>query len=189
MIARLLYWASRWLPCKLIPRGTDNGPYLERYFLCRFLGRRFYLHRFVESDADESLHAHPWLWAFSLVLTGWYRERILTGLSRRYGIRSIQRKIRLLNYIPAGRFHAIEHVRMETWTLFVIPDVEYDWCFLHQEFVQGVYTRASDGQHVDSDGHLFWVTDMRKRRDGVLWWKSMLRGKDTARYPFKGVSR
>ena len=77
----LLMWITSFLPARVI---SDNGhPYLERYYVCTLLGVRIYLHRFVGSDPDRGVHDHPWAWARSIVLAGWYLEE------RRTGIRSV----------------------------------------------------------------------------------------------------
>ena len=55
---RVLRAISDRLPCRLI---TDKGTlYLERYYVGQAFGATFYLHRFVGSDPDRSMHDHPW---------------------------------------------------------------------------------------------------------------------------------
>ena len=77
MIRRALYARTAGLPCRLIK--TAGSPYLERYYLGALLGRVFYLHRFVGSDALEHLHNHP-SDGLSLVLAGGYVEEVVTDL-------------------------------------------------------------------------------------------------------------
>ncbi len=92
---RLLYALAGRLPCRII---SDNGtPYLERYYLCTVLGVRFYLHRFVGSDPDRGLHDHPWPWAGSVVLHGFYFEETRKGM----------RKVRWLNWLTGDSFHRV----------------------------------------------------------------------------------
>lgn len=94
-MSRLLYWLSGFLPCRII---SDNGtPYLERYYVGTLLGVRFYLHRFVGSDPARGLHDHPWPWARSLILSGWYYEETRTGT----------RKVRWFNRLNGDTFHRV----------------------------------------------------------------------------------
>lgn len=98
---RLLYAISGRLPCRII---TDNdSPYLERYYLCTVLGVTFYLHRFVASDPDRGLHDHPWSWAFSLVLSGWYLEERRSLLNDGLA----QRPVRWFNVLTGDSFHRV----------------------------------------------------------------------------------
>ena len=91
----LLYWLSGRLPCRII---SDNGlPYLERYYVGTLFGARFYLHRFVGSDPARGLHDHPWPWARSLVLAGWYYEETRAGT----------RKVRWFNKLTGDTFHRV----------------------------------------------------------------------------------
>lgn len=124
MIRRLLLAYSNTRPVKVI---SDNGRrYLERYFVCSVFGVRVYLHRFVGSDPDRGLHDHPWAWAASIVLAGWYRE------VRRRGLR----EVRWFNVLTGDTFHRVLLPAQldETWTLFIVParDVK-EWGFLRNK--------------------------------------------------------
>lgn len=127
---RLLYWITGFLPCRII--ADDGIPYLERYYLFTACGVRFYIHRFVGSDPDRGLHCHPWRWAGSVILSGWYFEET------RYGLQ----KVRWFNWLTGESFHRVvlpcehmypegpcaDHIRMGVshpigggkpcWTLF-----------------------------------------------------------------------
>ena len=115
---KLLYWFTGLLPCRII--SDNNTPYLERYYLCSLLGIRFYVHRFVGSDPVRGLHDHPWVWAASLILSGWYYEE------NRYGIR----RVRWVNWLTGNTFHRVilptdtnekipgHKYPSEVWTLF-----------------------------------------------------------------------
>jgi len=92
---RLLYWITGFLPCRII--ADDGIPYLERYYLFTACGVRFYIHRFVGSDPDRGLHCHPWRWAGSVILSGWYFEET------RYGLQ----KVRWLNWLTGDSFHRV----------------------------------------------------------------------------------
>lgn len=118
---RMLMALSARLPVRII---SDNGqPYLERYFLAECLGVRMYLHRFVGSDPDRGLHDHPWRWAFSLILAGWYIEE------RRDGDHMRSR----FNALTADTFHRVVLPvgARDCWTLFIhrARDVK-PWGFL-----------------------------------------------------------
>ena len=104
---RLLYWLSGRLPCRII---ADAGkPYLERYYVGTVLGVRFYLHRFVGSDPDRGLHDHPWPWAGSIILSGWYWEVTRSGTQ----------KVRWLNFLVGDSFHRVVlSLGQPCWTLF-----------------------------------------------------------------------
>lgn len=170
-VARLLYRFTAYRPCRLIRRGPDDGPYLERYFLCRIRRKRVYLHRFVGDDIEE-VHSHPWPWAVSIVLTGWYWERVLVRLTGQHGpvYQNVLRSAGHMNRIPGGRYHTITQVRPETWTLFIIPDMEQDWGFLRVEH--------------DAQGWVYSIKDMPRRDEKALpWWKRAPRGKDAGREP------
>lgn len=104
----LLMWITSFLPARVI---SDNGqPYLERYYIGTILGVRIYLHRFVGSDPDRGVHDHPWAWARSIVLAGWYWEELRTGT----------RQVRWFNSLTGDTFHRIikPEGMPDVWTLF-----------------------------------------------------------------------
>lgn len=104
----LLMWITSFLPARVI---SDNGhPYLERYYVGTLFGIRFYLHRFVGSDPDRGVHDHPWAWARSIVLAGWYLEERRTGI----------RTVRWFNSLEGDTFHRIikPEGMADVWTLF-----------------------------------------------------------------------
>jgi hypothetical protein len=133
MIRRLLLAYSARRPCKII--SEKDRPYLERYFVCALFGIRVYLHRFVGSDPDRGLHDHPWRWAMSLVLLGWYWEatRHYEGLHR----------VRWLNFLTGDSFHRVilspaaddpaDRTPTEVWTVFIVPSRDVKpWGFLRK---------------------------------------------------------
>jgi hypothetical protein len=95
MMKRLLYWLAGFLPCRII--SDDGQPYLERYYIATLFGVRVYLHRFVGSDPARGLHDHPWPWAGSVVLSGWYYESTRSGLNR----------VRWFNWLTGDSFHRV----------------------------------------------------------------------------------
>lgn len=101
-----LFWLTQFLPCRIISDG--EVPYLERYYLCTFLGLRFYLHRFVGSDPARGLHDHPWRKAYSLILSGWYWEETRSGT----------RKVRWFNSLTGDTFHRVvlpDYICFSNW--------------------------------------------------------------------------
>lgn len=116
---RLLFWLAGFLPLRIIP--INGQPYMERYFVCRFFGYTFYLHRYLSKDADRDTHNHPWRRSLSFVLSGWYIEHIVIDLCPHLanGVLTETRKVRWFNSIPGNKFHCISWVTPNTWTLFI----------------------------------------------------------------------
>ncbi|MBI3545973.1 MAG: DUF550 domain-containing protein [Gammaproteobacteria bacterium] len=122
MIRNFLLWLTNRLPARAI-NGDNGEPYLERYFLCRFLGLQAYIHRFVASDPDRGLHDHPWDWSVSLVLAGGYREIRSADFAR--SLRPGR-----LNIIRGTDFHRIVLTPgSEAWTLFIHGPRTKGWGF------------------------------------------------------------
>lgn len=96
---KIIPWLLMLITARLPMRIINDGkrPYLERYYLGTLFGWRFYLHRFVGSDPDRGLHDHPWLTAYSLILSGWYWEELRTGT----------RRVRWLNRLTGDTFHRV----------------------------------------------------------------------------------
>ena len=119
MIAKWLYNKSKNYPCRLINRPTGER-YLERYFISEHNGWCTYLHRFVGSDAEPTLHNHPWMYGGAIVLCGSYLEEKIIDLCPNVdsGYLSIERKINFFNIVNHNTFHRIIRTRPETWTLF-----------------------------------------------------------------------
>lgn len=158
MIRRLLYALADRLPCRII--SDDGTPYLERYFLFRAAGVQCYLHRFVGSDPDCGLHDHPWRWAASLILAGWYLEE-----RRRKDL--TPRRVRWFNLITGDTFHRVvmPDGARDVWTLFVHGPVVKRWGFLREEGRAGFWWWAPytypAGATVAGD----WWTTAPKGRD------------------------
>jgi hypothetical protein len=167
MIARILMAISGRLPCRII---SDAGvPYLERYYLCTALGARFYLHRFVGSDPDRGLHDHPWRWAYSFILLGWYYEQT------RYGLRTV----RWFNRLTGDTFHRVllpstnpldESKVLPVWTLFCHQARRAKtWGFLRDASLES--------------GCMVYVPFKYEKNDAGKdgeWWKTALPGNQTA---------
>lgn len=162
MIRHFLFWLSGYLPGRVIDDGDQ--PYLERYYVATVRGVRIYLHRFVGSDPDRGVHDHPWRWAFSLVLAGWYLEE------RREGFRSV----RWINWLTGDTFHRVilpTDGTREVWTLFIhrAGDVK-PWGFLRPM--------------VDYEGiFAFFPFVYPGGRKDPCWWRSAPRGRSLNRRP------
>lgn len=139
-------WSDR-LPCKLIQR-EDGMPYLRRYYVTTFFDLRVYLHQFVGSDPGEALHSHPWRWALSIILFGWYGEERFRGDP---GQPPLRRVVRRWNLLMGESFHRVVMPRdltaewpgvtaqesvngpRECWSLFIHRDgAERRWGFMQE---------------------------------------------------------
>ena len=107
VIAKALFRASGNLPCRII--ADANGPYLERYYLATVFGIRFYIHRFVASDPGRGLHDHPWPWAGSVVLSGFYFEMT------RAGVRTVRWLNGLVGIVFTASFFPTNTDSLGTW--------------------------------------------------------------------------
>lgn len=116
------------LPVRRRIVGEDGSPYLTRYTVFR----RLYLHRFHRSDADRTLHNHPWGRSYSLILIGGYREE------RRDSVHV--RKPGSIVVIDHDTFHRVDLLHGEAWSLFLAGPVQQSW---------GFWNRATD-TYVDS---------------------------------------
>ena len=178
MMRRWLYRWSAKLPCRLI--GCEGRPYLERYFVLRFLGFSIYLHRFVDSDGDLETHDHPWH-ALAIVLAGGYSEERVCDMNLRSGVGIYKRHIRWLNWISANTFHRIAHIQPETWTLFIHGPRVKTWGFLmtHAPGAMGqnwAITYHQPYKLLTADSK-WWreVPKGRSARRCPLWWQIIRR--------------
>jgi hypothetical protein len=119
MLRKILYKISDNLPARYINHG--DGPYMERYYVGTAFGLRFYLHRFVASDAD-GIHSHPFRYSLSLILAGWYYED-------RWLVRKVKR---FFNFIGPSDFHRVvlPDNGKDVWTLFMHTARVQPWGFL-----------------------------------------------------------
>lgn len=152
MMRRFLLWLTARLPAKAIAHA--GVPYVEWYYLGTFLGLfRVQIHRFIGPD-PEGYHDHPWPWALSIILSGWYVEQ------RRDAIR-----IRSRGYLmPSGDvFHrvVIPH-GSEVWTLFVHGPYVKHWGFMRPHT-----TEAGTPDWCDLKGG-WWIYEARDR-DHSRW--------------------
>ena len=150
----LLMWITARLPARVI---SDNGqPYLERYYVGTLGGVRIYLHRFVGSDPDRGVHDHPWAWAASIILAGWYLEESRRGIL----------PVRWFNFLLGDSFHRIikPEGMPDVWTLFFhkAGDVK-PWGFM---------------RYLD-DGQALWTEYIYGGKGKeAAWWLTAKKGRD-----------
>lgn len=104
-------------------------PYLTRYYIFRKPKSwmpSIYIHCFHSSDEDMELHSHPWLSSVSLILSGSYKEE--------YRDKHDIVKNRILNpgnlnFIKSKKFHRVDLLNNEVWTLFISGSKISNWGF------------------------------------------------------------
>ena len=166
MINKLFFKLSGRLPCRLIE--LDNGPYLERYYVGKYLGVTFYLHRFVSADSERHIHNHPWGWGASLILAGKYvEERCLDICPTVEGSGCITDMIHRhwFNRVDGNTFHRIHDAEPGTWTLF-----------LHGPRIEGKGWGFFERQNE--------VTVFRSHTSApTRWWEEAPKGRNSGRVP------
>jgi hypothetical protein len=177
IVNKLLHWITGFLPCRIIKEG--NRPYLERYYLFTVLGTTFYLHRFVSSDPDRGLHDHPWRWAYSIILSGFYFEQ-----TRYAGMAEI-RKVKWFNRLTGDSFHRVVLPMRTEWigadkSIEVAYDIPCWTLFFHQSEKSKIWGFL---RHA---GQLGWLYTPYAYGDNELgkdeaWWLKAPRGKETER--------
>lgn len=122
MIRSVLLWLTARLPVQVI--GRPGQPYVEWYHVATVLGLfRVQLHRFRRSDPD-GLHDHPWGWACSFILAGWYIEE-RRDRDRVRGAGTFYR-------LSGDTFHRVVLPHgAEVWTLFIHGPYVKHWGFLN----------------------------------------------------------
>ena len=119
---------ARRLRCDRI--RPDGRPYLDRYYVIGWtpgtkeLQPAVYLHHFISSDPQETVHSHPWS-AVSLILVGAYREHRC-----RNDVESVQDyRAGDVNFIEPTDRHRVELLTEDVWTLLVRGPYVQDWTF------------------------------------------------------------
>jgi len=174
MIRSFLFWFTADKKCRLINRNP-NEPYLERYYLGTVRGVTFYLHRFVNKDADKETHDHPWSWAASVVLCGSYVEEIVTALCPDRGPVVKERIVSFFNWISATRFHRISTAKPETWTLFFHGKRVAHWGFL-KYFPTYDSGRGEEKSFISYNGYPV--------HSNPEWWKTAPTARNIGREPY-----
>lgn len=164
-IARpLLYFSTGFLRCRII--ALEDQPYLERYYLCTYNGRRYYIHRFLASDPERGLHDHPWAYSKSLILAGSYIEIRLTDKDITHSIKTATRLLNPFstNIIAGDDFHRVvlPEGGKEVWSLFShTVEADKDWGFLDMIDGQPTYTPHNDYTKPDGD-HEDWIARAKR---------------------------
>ncbi len=171
-MSNLLYKLTNYLPCRII--SDDGQHYLERYYLFTILGVRFYLHRFVGSDPARGLHDHPWPWAGSVILSGWYTEETRQGL----------RAIRWFNWIKGDSFHRVI-LPHDIRAMSFAPDNPITDCCWTLFFHRAKYTKPWGFlRKIDYETTHIWIPH-NYQGDGTgtpdAWWETVPMGKDEPR--------
>jgi hypothetical protein len=113
-----------------IPR--QGRPYLTRYFAAgwsphnRRPGPAVFLHHFVASDPEDSVHSHPWHWSVSLILVGGYREQRCDDAGQ-----MTVREYRPgdVNVLTPRDKHRVDLLANDCWTLFLAGHFDQAWAF------------------------------------------------------------
>ncbi len=135
MINAICHWVASFLEMRVITRGWQGEPYLERYYLFRRRMLPFrapswlpgiYLHHFLVDD-DADLHNHPWD-ALSLILSGGYREWRLKDDGDQVCRNVLPGE---LNRIHPKDFHRVELLDQNKgcWSLFFYGSRKQSWGF------------------------------------------------------------
>ncbi len=120
----------------LILRKQDGTEYLRRWWLIprnRF-GFNIYLHKFMSSDEDRSLHDHPW-WTLSILLSGCYLEHMPKNMDKWVHENNREEVVKkrypfIPIYRSADAIHRIELINeTPVWTLFITGPVIREWGF------------------------------------------------------------
>lgn len=134
--------------------ARDGDAYLSRYLIASVRGIGVYLHKFHRSDQDRELHNHPWKWAFSIILTGGYREERRIGESLGANVWARVFRPGAINVIRGDTFHRVDLLDEAAgcWTFFVAGPKTSSWGFWnrhtgaftpHREFVGGDVAREA----------------------------------------------
>lgn len=171
-IRYLLFTGSGYLKGRLIK--LNGKPYLERYYLGKIFNRTFYLHRFLQKDAERNVHNHPWKKGGSFILAGSYVQLKAVDLcpwENESGAILKKEKIRIFNSVNGNSFHRIDKVVPNTWTLFFHSNRlnRKHWGYLNQK----------------KDGDV-WVTQFRPHPNFTPsdWWRQARKGKELSRAPY-----
>lgn len=148
-------WVLQWLIAFTYPyrhiTGKDGSIYMYRYWLFNGYDSPRHkkwlpsirLHRIMRPDSDRHMHDHPWRWARTFVLKGWYREeRPSIGseaeqMALKCGLRfhvkpvSYVREVAYTGLLMHGCYHRITEASPDgVWTLFITGPKTDTWGFL-----------------------------------------------------------
>jgi len=171
-MTRFLFWLSGKLPCRII--SDDGQPYLERYYVGTLFGVRFYLHRFVGSDPARGLHDHPWPWAGSLVLRGYYfEERRTPGIH----------KVRWFNWLTGDSFHRVVLPKTKQDDGSWLPHHCWTLFFHRAKYVKPWGFLKPRGNGSQDTAQVWYPWNYPKDGKGTSsdWWLTAPKGRDSKR--------
>lgn len=186
---RALFALTDRLPCRLIPVARTEGgplkPYLERYKLFDLPGdRRVYLHRFVSSDPERGYHNHPWD-SVSFPLVGSYLERIFHPSEEKTQVVGAG----TYNTITQEKFHRVELLTPDAWTLFFRSGTSNGWGFIFRDKTPGNNIWQSWIDKPENTGSRWVFSGHTEQTDEVGGWEGIPLGKDADRQPFRAYDR
>lgn len=172
---RILHALTALLPVRIVTaeinRVEDGVPLFERYLLGRLprLGRWgggvAYLHHYLRSDPDNSLHDHPWDWAVALPLAGGYDEVRLAGFDTN-GMRLhiARRRCGRPYRLTGADFHRVALCGPSSWSLFIHGPFTKGWGFLRPAHGNdSASVRFDAPSNWDMDEMRYWTTAPRGR--------------------------
>lgn len=110
----------------------DNSRYLTRYYIFRKPLKwlpSIYIHQFHNGDKDLELHSHPWSLSLSFILKGSYLEEYRIGNKVFSRIKNPGN----FNLISKDRFHRVDLITNEVWTLFISGPKVGSWGFWNRD--------------------------------------------------------
>jgi hypothetical protein len=179
VIRRILHALTGRLLVRIITAevdGREDGlPLFERYLVAHLPrfgtwgGTFIYLHHYLRSDPDESLHDHPWHWGIAVPLAGGYDEVRLDGFDEA-GMRLKTRRRRpgLPYRLTGSDFHRVMLHGPTSWSLFIHGRLTKRWGFLRP-------TRANNAVAVRFDAPSDWDFDE------LAYWQTAKRGTEVNR--------
>lgn len=159
---RFLFWLTGHLPLHRITRKGEHM--MERYYVGRFRGKTWYIHRFLAPDPQGLYHNHSWNTGLSFCLVGGFVEASFDRKRDSMTSKSARMSSFITRY-EGERFHRISYIQApDTWTLF-----------MHDEYVRDYEMLGAEGYEkpVSAQYH--------------QWWKVALKGNDpnSKRAPLK----
>jgi hypothetical protein len=128
---------------------VQGRPYLERYYLGTLFGVEFFIHRFRSSDPENEVHDHPWGWAMSVILLGYYHEETLK--KEAYEKKAAGR----ISLIRGTKFHRVHILNeQDTWTLFFHGPRTKGWGFFNRRTNEYRVFAKDANDHPD---HKWWT--------------------------------
>lgn len=108
--------------------------YLTKWYLGRFLGLKWNLHRFDRPDFGRAVHSHPWNVAYSFILKGSYWEQVVEGVDTAGELVYTERHRKWFNKLDGMSLHRIVALtRDRVWTLFAMGERQQHWGFLSKK--------------------------------------------------------